>query len=62
MITDHRMVFSISPTQTILWDQIRYVGNPAEFAWVLPIHPGATIQLLARRLDRGARTGRPRPR
>ena len=45
VVTDHRMVFSISPLQTVLWDQIRYSGNPVEFAWVLPVHPGAQIQL-----------------
>ena len=27
VITDHRMVFSISTAQTVLWDQIQYSGN-----------------------------------
>jgi hypothetical protein len=45
VITDHRMVFSISQTQTVLWDQVRYAGDPKLFAWVLPIHPGARIEL-----------------
>jgi MYXO-CTERM domain-containing protein len=45
IVTDHRMVFSISPAQTVLWDQIRYSGNPSDFAWVLPIKPGARIEL-----------------
>lgn len=45
VITDHRMVFSISMTQTVLWDQVRYSGNPAEFAWVLPVHGGARLEL-----------------
>ncbi len=45
VVTDHRMVFSISTTQTVLWDQIRYSGNPSEFAWVLPVKPGARIEL-----------------
>lgn len=45
VITDHRMAFSISPTQTVLWDQVRYTGNPIEFAWVLPIRPGARVEL-----------------
>ena len=45
VITDHRMVFSISTQQTVLWDQVRYSGDPGEFAWVLPIHPGAKIEL-----------------
>jgi len=45
VITDHRMVFSISTTQTVLWDQVRYSGTPSGFAWVLPVKPGATIEL-----------------
>src|SRR5205823_5604481 len=45
VITDHRMAFSLSPQQTILWDQVRYSGDPKEFAWVLPIHSGARIEL-----------------
>jgi MYXO-CTERM domain-containing protein len=45
VITDHRMVFSISTEQSILWDQIRYSGAPSEFAWVLPVHQGAELQL-----------------
>ncbi|MEO7330551.1 MAG: DUF2330 domain-containing protein [Minicystis sp.] len=35
-VSGHRMIFSISQSQTTLWDQISYVGNPASFAWVLP--------------------------
>jgi hypothetical protein len=45
VVTDHRMAFSISPTQTVLWDQIRYAGDPREFAWVLPVRPGARVEL-----------------
>jgi MYXO-CTERM domain-containing protein len=45
VVTDHRMVFSISATQTVLWDQIRYSGSPKDFAWVLPVKPGARIEL-----------------
>jgi hypothetical protein len=45
VITDHRMVFSISTTQTVLWDQIRYGGNPLEFAWVLPVKKGTRVEL-----------------
>lgn len=37
MVTDHRMILSISAQQTTLYDQVKYVGNPASFAWVLPI-------------------------
>jgi hypothetical protein len=39
------MAFSLSPAQTVLWDQIRYAGNPSEFAWVLPVKTGARIEL-----------------
>jgi hypothetical protein len=45
VVTDHRMAFAITAKQTILWDQIRYSGDPREFAWVLPVKPGATIEL-----------------
>jgi len=36
-VTGHRMVISVSPTETTLWDQIEYSGAPESFAWVLPI-------------------------
>ena len=39
------MVFSISKERTILWDQIRYSGNPAEFVWALPVRPGTIVEL-----------------
>ncbi len=45
VITDHRMAFSVSQTQTILWDQVRYSGDPAEFAWVLPVRAGTVVEL-----------------
>lgn len=35
-VTGHRMLLSISPTETTLWDQITYAGNPSSFAWILP--------------------------
>jgi hypothetical protein len=44
-VTDHRMAFSISQQQTVLWDQIKYSGQPQDFAWVLPVQPGAQVQL-----------------
>ncbi|MFO0616833.1 MAG: DUF2330 domain-containing protein [Polyangiaceae bacterium] len=44
VVSGHRMVLSISPTRTVLWDQIQYQGDPTEFAWVLPIKPGAEIE------------------
>jgi hypothetical protein len=44
-VTGHRMILSISLQQTTLYDQIQYSGNPAEFAWVLPIHGTVSIGL-----------------
>jgi hypothetical protein len=37
VVTDHRMILSVSKGQTTLYDQIRYQGSPESFAWVLPI-------------------------
>jgi hypothetical protein len=37
IVTDHRMILSISRGQSTLYDQIRYQGDPASFGWVLPI-------------------------
>ena len=45
VVTGHRMVLSVSPTQTVLWDQIEYDGDPSEFAWVLPVKKGARVEL-----------------
>ncbi len=45
VVTDHRMVLSLSPTQTILWDQLRYSGQPADFSWILPIRNGAGVRI-----------------
>jgi Uncharacterized protein conserved in bacteria (DUF2330) len=43
VVTDHRMVLAVTPTQTTLYDQIRYQGSPDSFAWVLPIRGEAKI-------------------
>ncbi|MRG92041.1 DUF2330 domain-containing protein [Polyangium spumosum] len=45
VVSAHRMALSISPKQTVLWDQIQYDGDPEEFAWVLPVKPGAVIEV-----------------
>jgi MYXO-CTERM domain-containing protein len=45
VVTDHRMALSVSTTQTVLWDQVRYQGDPKLFAWVLPVHDGAHVEL-----------------
>src|SRR4051812_756358 len=39
-----RMALSISAEHTVLWDQVQYVGDPKDFAWVLPVGPGAVIE------------------
>ncbi|MCC6554091.1 MAG: DUF2330 domain-containing protein [Polyangiaceae bacterium] len=45
VVNGHRMALSVSPVQTVLWDQIQYAGDPTEFAWVLPVKAGAVIQI-----------------
>jgi hypothetical protein len=39
------MAFAVSPTQTVLWDQIKYTGSPKDFAWVLPVKGNAVLEL-----------------
>jgi hypothetical protein len=46
-ITDERMLLSVSPVQSTLYDQIRYAGSPTSFAWVLPIHGTVDVGLSA---------------
>ncbi len=45
VVTGHRMAFAVSENRTVLWDQIKYTGDPGDFGWVLPVEPGATIEL-----------------
>ena len=45
VVTDHRMIFSISTQQSTLYDEIKYAGSPASFAWVLPIRGVVTVGL-----------------
>jgi hypothetical protein len=45
IVSGHRMALSISSTQTVLWDQIKYDGSPESFAWVLPIKKGAVLEV-----------------
>ena len=44
VVTGHRMAFATSGTRTVLWDQIRYSGNPTEFSWVLPIKGNVKLE------------------
>jgi hypothetical protein len=45
MVTSHVMALSISAQQTVLWDQVQFSGAPEDFAWVLPVRPGAYLEL-----------------
>ena len=45
VVDAHRMAFALSKTQTVLWDQFNYSGDPKEFAWVLPVRPGTRVEL-----------------
>jgi hypothetical protein len=45
IVTDHRMVLSLSQRQTTLWDQIRYTGAPEGFVWVLPVANAAALRI-----------------
>ena len=47
IITDEKMILSISMNQTTLYDQINYSGSPSSFAWVLPIKGTVTVGLSA---------------
>ena len=47
VITDEKMIYSISKDQTTLFDEIRYTGEPSSFAWVLPIKGTVTVGLSA---------------
>ncbi len=47
VVTDHRMILSVSKDRSTLYDQIRYQGSPASFAWVLPIAGTVEVGLSA---------------
>lgn len=44
-VTDHRMVLSVSSTQTTLWDQFSYSGQPSDFSWILPVRNGPNVEI-----------------
>ncbi len=46
-VTGHRMILAASKTQTTLYDQIEYSGEPESFAWFLPIKGQVDIGLSA---------------
>ena len=45
IVTAHRMAVSLSASETTLWDQIQYAGQPADFVWVLPVSAGVEVEL-----------------
>ncbi|HSO35058.1 MAG TPA: DUF2330 domain-containing protein [Labilithrix sp.] len=47
IVTDHRMILSVSKEQSTLYDQVKYQGNPSSFAWVLPISGTVDVGLSA---------------
>jgi MYXO-CTERM domain-containing protein len=47
IVTDHRMILSVSKQQSTLYDQIKYQGDPSSFAWVLPISGTVDVGLSA---------------
>jgi Uncharacterized protein conserved in bacteria (DUF2330) len=47
VITDEKMILSISKDQTTLYDEIEYSGSPSSFAWVLPIKGQVAVGLSA---------------
>ncbi len=47
VVAYHRMILSVSTSETTLYDQIQYSGSPDSFAWVLPIRGEAKVGLSA---------------
>lgn len=45
VVTAHRMAVSLSTTETTLWDQIQYAGDPEDFAWILPVAGETRVEL-----------------
>ena len=45
VVTDHRMAFSMSATQTTLWDQFAFTGRASEFSWILPIRYAPSVRV-----------------
>lgn len=44
-VTQDRVAFAIGPGQTVMWDEMRFSGAPSDFAWLLPVKPGAQVGL-----------------
>jgi hypothetical protein len=46
-VAAHDVVVSISKTRTVLWDRLTYAGAPEDFAWIMPVQPGAKLEVAA---------------
>jgi MYXO-CTERM domain-containing protein len=44
-VKGHKMILSLSNDKTTLWDQFQYEGDPASFAWILPIKGVVEVEL-----------------
>ncbi len=60
VVSDHRMILSVSKEQSTLYDQIKYSGSPSSFAWVLPftgtIEVGLSADIVFQTLDVNTQT------
>ncbi|MBX3219719.1 MAG: DUF2330 domain-containing protein [Labilithrix sp.] len=45
VVKDHRIAIAIGRSQTVIWDEVRFEGNPRDLAWVSPVMPGTKIEL-----------------
>ena len=44
-VLGHNMILSLGKSQTTLWDQFTYAGDPASFGWILPTKGTVTVGL-----------------
>jgi hypothetical protein len=44
-VDGHRMAVKVGNGETILWDQFSWNGDPADFAWILPLPAVGTVEL-----------------
>jgi hypothetical protein len=45
VVTDHRMVLAVHATETVLWDQFQYAGDPRDFSWIFPLRYTDDVRL-----------------
>jgi hypothetical protein len=44
-VAGHRMAYAVSDERTVLWSKLEVQGAPSDFSWVLPVRPGAFLEL-----------------